>query len=153
MSVVLLVLGIVLVVALIQVAIWVPVGIRAKRRADQFWATFDDQVAAGGETLVIPREGCVYRGGSGPYSAVRGNGSLALTSERLVVRKGTGGVIEVPADRISGAHEAQVFNGSVVGNRLHLVVEIDPQAEIGLFVDDNARWIAALDQRHLVDPS
>jgi hypothetical protein len=146
-TVVLLVVGIVAVVALIQAAIWVPLGIRAKRRAREFWEAFDAGVAAGAETVIIPREGCVYRGGSGSYSAVRGNGSAALTSGRLVVRKGTGGVIEVPLDQITGAHEAKVFLGSVVGNRVHLVVETDSGAEIGLFVDDNSRWLAALNNR------
>jgi hypothetical protein len=147
MNVVIVVVGIVAVVAVIQAAIWIPIGIRAKRRASEFWAAFDEHVAADAETVIMPREACVYRGGSGPYSAVNGNGSMALTSQRLVIRKGTGGVIEVPTSQIKGAHEAKVFLGGVVGNRVHVVVEIESHAEIGLFVDANPRWLAVLNDR------
>ncbi len=145
MNVVLLVVGIVLVVAVDVAAIVIPIALRAKRAADTFWADFDQQVADSGEAVVLPREGCVYRGGTGSFSAVKGNGSVALTSQRLVIRKGTGGVVEVPTARIRGAHEAKVFNGSVVGGRVHVVVEIaDPPAEVAFYVDGNDRWLTAL---------
>lgn len=145
MNVVLLVVGIVVVVAAVTAAIVIPVAVRAKRRGDEFWAAFDAEVAAGAETLVLPRQGCVYRGGTGTYSSVKGNGRVALTSDRLVVRKLTGGVIEVPTARITGAHEAKVFQGSVVGGRVHVVVEIaDPPAEVAFYVDGNDRWLNAL---------
>lgn len=147
MNVVLLVVGIVLVVAVVTAAIVIPIALKAKRAADAFWTDVDAQVASGTETMVLPREGCVYRGGTGGFSAVKGNGSIALTSQRLVIRKGTGGVVEVPTSRIRGAHEAKVFNGSVVGGRVHVVVEIaEPSAEVAVFVDGNDRWLAALDQ-------
>ena len=145
MSVVLLVAGIVLVVAVVTAAIVIPIALRAKHAADDFWAALDAEVAAGGETIVLPREGCVYRGGTSGFSAVKGNGSIALTSERLIIRKGTGGVVEVPTARIRGAHEAKVFNGSVVGGHVHVVVEIaDPPAEVAFYVDGNDRWLNAL---------
>lgn len=149
MNVVLLVVGIVVVVAVVTAAIVIPVAVRAQRAADGFWATFDQQVAESGETVLLPREGCVYRGGTGTFSSVKGNGSVALTSQRLVIRKGTGGVVEVPSARIRSAHEAKVFNGSVVGGRVHVVVEVaDPPAEVAFFVDGNDRWLAALGGQH-----
>ena len=152
MNSLLLIVGIVTALAGVQAAIWIPLGVRAKRRSDAFWVDFDAQVAASGEAVILAREPCVCRGGTGAFSVLKGNGSVALTSTRLVVRKGTGGVIEVPTSRVTGAHKAKIFLGSVVATKEHVVVEVTGPAEVGFFVNDPDRWVAALRQRPNTSP-
>jgi len=144
MMVVLLVLGIVLFVALVQALIWIPLMLRWKRRNAAFWAAFDDGVAAGAETVVVPRESGMYRGSTGARSQVRGNGRITLTSRRLLFRKATGGVVDVPTAEIRGVHRSKGFNGSIVGTHEHLVVELADGSEVGYFVTDTDAWAERL---------
>jgi len=144
MSVVALVLGILLVVGLVQAAIWIPLVRRWKKGERAYWAALDESITAGDETVVIPRESGIYRGGTGAFPTVKGNGSIMLTTHRLIFRKLTGGPFEVPRGEIVGAHEAKTFLGAVVGNKVHLVVETASGAQVGFFVNDLARWLSAL---------
>ncbi|MFN8017026.1 MAG: hypothetical protein U0P45_02765 [Acidimicrobiales bacterium] len=139
------VVGVILVVGLVQAAIWVPLGLRWKRRNREFWEGFDADLAASGEQVARGPEDAIYRGATGTYGSVKGNGRLVLTDRRLVFRKATGGVVEVPRARITGTHEAKAFLGSRVGGRTHLVITTDDPAELGFFVDDLDAWASALE--------
>ena len=140
-SVVLLVIGIGLVIAIVLALILVPFIVRWQRGSATYWADFDRQVLTSGEQVVLPRESAVYRAGTGDFSKVKGNGQLTLTDRRLAFRKVTGGVVEIPTGRITGAHRAKVFLRSVAGGHEHLVVELAGGDEVGFFVTDLDRWL------------
>ncbi len=145
MNVVVLVLSIMVAVALIQAAIWIPLARRWRRRTRTFWDQFHAEVTMTGERIVIPAQSAVYRGGTGPFSAVDGNGEIALTDRRLVFCKKTGGTVEVSVANIVGTRESKVFRGSRVGGATHFIVATADPAEIGFFVTDQAAWTTAID--------
>ncbi len=68
---------------------------------------------------------------------------IALTRERLLFRMLVGKNLDIPIREITGLREAKVFQGSVVGGHVHLVVQTGAD-EAGFFVEDNAAWIAAI---------
>jgi hypothetical protein len=96
-----------------------------------------------GEGLVLGPEGAVYRGGTGGYPGLKGNGTIALTGQRLIFVMLVGKGVELPVEDITGVHESKVFKGGVAGGMTHVVVETT-RGEAGFFVQDNVRWIAAL---------
>src|SRR3954452_11429963 len=100
MGVVLLVLAIVGGVGLIQAAIWVPLVRSWRRKTRRFESELDAEIEAAGQPVGIPREKAIYRGCSGTYGAVKGNGTILLTDRRLVFRKLSGGVVEVPLAKV-----------------------------------------------------
>jgi hypothetical protein len=144
MAVVAGVLGIVLFVAMIQAAIWIPLARRWKRRSREAWAAFDASLGAD-EVVIIPRERGWYRGSTGGFSQARGNAQLVLTSKRLFCCKVTGAVVELPVERVVGSHLTKWFQGSRVGGREHLVLELDDHSEIAYFVDNNQEWLDRLE--------
>ena len=131
-------------IALVVVAIWVPLLRRWRRRATGYADDFRVRAATSGERIVLGPEPAVYRGGTGPYSRVKGNGTMILTDRRLVFRKLTGGVVEVPRSMVTGVSQAKGFNGSRVGGMTHLVVATADPAEVGFFIDDPGSWERAL---------
>jgi hypothetical protein len=136
--VVLLVVGILAVQALV----WIPIIVWFRRRSRRVAADLATELAS--ETVVRPPEKGNYRGATAAgYPIVKNNGLIALTQRRLVFRTLTGKAIDIPVDAITGAREAAVFNGSVVGGRKHLIVQT-AAGEIGFYVSDNAGWLAAL---------
>ena len=141
----LLVLAILSGIGLIQAAIWIPLIRSWRQRANRFLAEFRERAAASGERFIAGPESAVYRGGSGPYSAVKGNGTIILTNRRLVFRKLSGGLVEVPTHMICGIRQSKTFRGSRVGGATHLVVATTDPAEVGFFVQDIAAWERALD--------
>jgi hypothetical protein len=149
---VLLVLVVLLAVALVQAAIWIPL-IRSWRRGDnRFVIDFRAEAAASGERILAGPEKAVYRGGTKPFGAVKGNGTLILTDRRLVFRKLTGGLVEVPTNMITGIRRSKGFRGSRVGGMTHLVVATADPAEVGFFVQDLPAWERALDPGGAPDP-
>jgi hypothetical protein len=146
MSVALAVVGLVLFIVLVQLAIWVPLILRWRRRSAAYWSAFDDEVTRTGEATLIPRQSAIYRGSTGSKSQVRGNGQIVLTAQRLLFRKATGGVVEVPTAQIAGVHRSKGFNGSIVGGHEHLVVELADRSEVAYFVTDTDFWAAQLEQ-------
>lgn len=144
MDVIVLVLGIVGGIGLIQAAVWIPLFRHWRKRSKAFMDDFNTELLAAGERIVIPPESAVYRGSSGPYGAVKGNGTIILTDRRLLFRKITGGVVDVPLATITGTHESKSFRGSRVGGATHLVVEINAAGEVAFFVKDRKVWAAAL---------
>ena len=138
-------MAVVLVVMVIQPVAWIPI-IRAwRKQSDRFAADLRASATQSGERFVAGPEKAVYRGGSGPYSVVKGNGTIILTDRRLVFRKLTGGLVEMPTEIITGVRQSKTFRGSRVGGATHLVVTTNEQAEVGFFVEDLDAWERALD--------
>lgn len=144
MSVALMVLLSVLVLAVVQAAIWTPLLRSWRRQSNRFASDFAVQADMTGERIVKGPEPAVYRGGTGPYSKVKGNGTMILTDRRIVFRKLTGGLVEVPRSKVIGIRQTKGFNGSRVGGTTHLVVATSDPAEVGFFVEDMAPWERAL---------
>lgn len=144
LQIVLLVLGILG----LQLAIWLPLLWWLKRVTARRLDELRGELAATGERVLLGPEAAIYRGashGSG-HPRARGNGVVALTERRLVVRRLFGAAIEVPAGDITGVRTSQRFNGAWTGGRLHVIVKTRADAELGLFVKDTEAWVAALQQ-------
>lgn len=141
---VVLVVGILVALALVQAAIWIPLTQRWRRQAKEFDVDLQQEMALSGERFVVAPEDAVYRGGSGHYSAVKGNGSMMLTDRRLLFRKRSGGLVDVPLSDIVSTHRSAGFQGSRVGGATHLVVVTSDPAEVGFFVKDLDAWERAL---------
>jgi hypothetical protein len=139
-----LVLVIVLGVGLTQMGVLILVLRSWRTRMERFVADFRAGAEASGERFIAGPESAVYRGGTRPYSAVKGNGTIILTDRRLVFRKLSGGVVEVPVPIIGGVRELKTFRGSRVGGATHLVVTTTDSAEVGFFVNDITGWTNAL---------
>ncbi len=85
----------------------------------------------------------VYRGTTGSYSKVMGNGTIVLTGERVIFRKSTGGRVDVSLADVARIDQQKVFNRGVVGNRIHLVLHTS-HGNVGYFVADPDAWAAAV---------
>jgi hypothetical protein len=127
-------------VGLVLGAVLVLVLPRMKRGSEQFVADLEAELAETDEEIVAGPEAANYRGGTGGHSAVKGNGTIVLTDRRLLFRKLSGGMVEIPTSAITGTREETTYLGSRVGGQTCLVVETDEPAEIGLFVTDRAAW-------------
>lgn len=136
----LLVLGILVAVGLVQIAIWVPLVRRWRRRSAEQITAFQNEAVTTGERIVRGPEQGVYRGATGSYPAVKGNGTLFLTDRRIWVCRMTGSVAEVPLAKVVGTHRSPWFLGARVASRTHLVVETSDPAEVGFYVDDLDGW-------------
>jgi len=95
------------------------------------------------EPAVRGPEPGIYRGSTGGYSQVMGNGQIALTEQRLLFQKVVGGLVVVPRRTITGVSTAKSFNRSVVGGRTHLVVHTS-SGDVAFFVTDLDGWVATL---------
>ena len=144
MKIVLLVVFIVAGVGLIQAAIWIPLMRSWRRKAAAFQRDLDADIRASGERIVRGPEKAVYRSGTPPFGAVRGNGTIILTDRRLIFRKMSGGVVEVPVSTITGTRQAVSFQSSRVGNTMHFIVTTNNPAEVAFFVDDLDAWNTAV---------
>lgn len=144
MNAVVLVLGILVLTGAVLAAVLVPLTRRWRRGRDEFWAAFDAEVAGSGEAVRTEREPASYRGGTGPWPQVKGNGWVVLTDRRLLFRKTTGPVIEVPLADVAGARLEAVFLGSRVAGRRHLVLTCADGSEVGFYVGDPDAWLARL---------
>jgi hypothetical protein len=139
LAVILLVVGILAAVLLMLV----PVVGWARRRSRRIEAELAAELA--GESPLIGPEKAMYRGGSGSYPKVKGNGVIVLTPRRLIFRMVLGTGVEIPCDEITGARETKRFRGAVTGGYTHLVVRTTT-GELGFFVADVAAWRAALER-------
>jgi hypothetical protein len=92
-----------------------------------------DEMAA--EPALRGPESGVYRGSTGSYSHVSGNGQIALTADRLIFRKLLGKHVDVPLTAITSVSTAKTFNGAVRGGRTHLVVHTRT-GDLGYYVTD-----------------
>lgn len=137
LGVILLVVFILAALGLMLGAVIVFVGRRSRRAAAELAAELAD------EAPVIGPEKAVYRGGSGPYPKIKGNGLIVLTPRRLIFRILIGTSLEIPCAQITGVREGKRFGRAVVGGHMHLIVAT-PSGEVGFFVADRAAWLAAL---------
>jgi hypothetical protein len=95
------------------------------------------------ETVVRGPEPAIYRGSTGAYSHVMGNGVIALTAGRLIFRKVVGAGVDVPVAAITGVTTSKSFNRAVVGGRTHLVVHT-ATGDVAFFVQDLDAWTTAV---------
>ncbi len=140
-SILVLVVGIVLLVALINIAVWVPLVRRLRRMP----VRLREELRASGEQVVAGPESCVYRGSNGiGLPRMMGSGVIALTERRLVFRRAIGGPADVPVSRIAGVREDRWFLGGARGGRIHVIVVLRDGGEVGFYVHDNAAWTEAI---------
>jgi hypothetical protein len=140
----LLIVGIVAGVGAVIAMVLIPLFRSLGRKSRQWLDDLHAELALSGERIVLGPESGSYRGGTGGYSVVRGNATLVLTDRRVLVRKVSGGVVEIPRHRIVATREAAVFLASRIGGKIHLIIVTDDPAEVGCFVADRAAWAAAL---------
>lgn len=114
------------------------------RRYRQWAPEFEEQARLTGERVIKAPESANYRGGTNPHSAVKGNGKLALTNRRLVFRKVTGGIEEIPLAGVVGTRRSAWFRGARRGRLMHLVVETIDEGEVGFYVRDIVAWEQAI---------
>ena len=137
MFVVGLVLSIVLPLLAVAAVLLVVLRRKATSRRAELQHILDTEPALRG-----PESG-IYRGSTGGYPKVLGNGLIVLTAQRLLFRKLVGVGIDVALRDVTGVRTQKVFNGGVVGNRMHLVVSTRT-GDVGYFVNDNEAWTAAI---------
>lgn len=116
------------------------------REAKEWANSFSEQIRLTGEIVIRAPESAIYRGGTKPHSAVKGNGYLALTNRRLVFRKLTGPIEELQLVGITGTRRAAWFRGARRGRQLHLILETSDPGEIGFFVRDIDAWELAINE-------
>jgi hypothetical protein len=140
-QVVLLVFGILVLVAGVQAAIWIPILRKLRRMPGELSA----ELTHSGERVVLGPDRAVYRGSDDRnYSIVKGNGVVALTDKRIVFRKAIGKPLEVPISAIEGIRESPTFLRSWANGRQHLILKLRSGGEVGFFVPSNREWIGAL---------
>jgi hypothetical protein len=140
------VLALLALIGLINLAVWGLV-IRWWRRSEArlYQDVVEDlrSAEARGERLLRGPELGVFRGTTVPgYPSVKGNCILALTDQRLLVRRIVGRPFEVPDTQIRGVRQDAVFLSSSRVGHTHVIIELD-RGEIGLFVGDNQGWVDA----------
>jgi hypothetical protein len=138
LAIVLMVAGILMGVAAINLAVWLPILRKLKRLPD----LLREELA--GERISIGPERADYRGATATYGRVKGLGVAALTDRRLAFRKAIGKPVDVPADQIVGVREDRVFLRSVVGGRRHVIVKLADGTEVGYFFQSPEHWLGAL---------
>lgn len=145
MKVVLLAVLIVLGVAVIQAAIWIPIVIWWRRKSARFATAMVSESDLRGERLIAGPEKGSYRGSSGGHGKVKGNGVILLTDRRLVFRKLVGDALEIPVQTITGTGRSKSFLGSRSGGATHLVVTTTEPAEVGFYVANLDAWQRNID--------
>lgn len=136
MDIVVPIVAIVLTVILMAVIMWF--GRRLKRAKNEMAAELTV------EPVIPGPEPGVYRGSTGSYSHVSGNGQIALTATRLIFRKILGKHVDVALAAITSVSTAKTFNGSVRGGHTHLVVHTHT-GDVGYYVTDLDGWVAAIE--------
>lgn len=100
--------------------------------------------AIGDEQVLLGPASASYRGSTGGYPRVKGNGTLALTPTRLLCRMVVGGPVDVDLGAVTGVSTAKTFGGSFVGGQTHLVVHT-AAGDLAWYVPDHERWRAAIE--------
>ncbi|MEA2673694.1 MAG: hypothetical protein QOI92_886 [Chloroflexota bacterium] len=142
-QVVLLVAGVISLVILINLAIWIPVRRRLRAQPAELGA----ELAAAGEHLIVGPEAGIYRGGTAAgYPRTGGNGTIAMTDRRLAFRRALGGPIDIPISQIGPVRKDRWFRSGARMGQVHVIVGLSSGGEVGFYVHDADRWLAALDE-------
>jgi hypothetical protein len=138
-----------LVVAILvpQALLWVLVYRWVKAKSARLAVELQAELAASGEVVVRGPSLGLYRGGSGKWPKVKGNGVMVLTERRVIFRKLIGAAIEVPSDQVTGVRDDKWFLRAWTGGRLHLILELEGGDEVGYFVADHPGWMATVRER------
>jgi len=100
------------------------------------------------ERKVIGPESAHFSGSKREYGKVKGLGILALTEQRLLFNKIGGSLFAIGVDSIKSVENQKVFNGAYKGGKLHLVITLKDDNQVGFIVKDNAKWLKKLQQMH-----
>jgi hypothetical protein len=138
LAIVLMVVGILVGVAAVNLAVWLPI-LRKLRRLPELMR---EELA--GEKIAVGPERAVYRGATSTYGRVKGLGVAALTERRLAFRKAIGKPVDVPVDQIVGVREDRVFLRSVTAGRRHVIVKLSDGTEVGYYFASPEQWLGAL---------
>lgn len=111
-------------------------------RADPSWRNLAE--AIGEDRVLLGPVAASYRGATGPYPRAKGNGTIVLTSTRLLFRMVVGGPVDVDLAQVRRASTARVFGGSFQAGRSHLVVHTRT-GELAFHVPDADRWRAVIE--------
>ncbi|MEO8876556.1 MAG: hypothetical protein ABI461_13280 [Polyangiaceae bacterium] len=131
-------------VGLVQAAVWIPLVHRWNKKSGQYYAALQKELGASGEKMLVPPERGGYEGSTGDYSNIRGTGKLMLTDRRLLFRKLTGGVVEIPVKKLKGFRESSTYNGSAIGGNRFLIIETTGSTDVGFTVQNRETWKATL---------
>ena len=145
-QIVLLVAGILVVVALAQAAVWIPITRKLNRMTEELRR----ELEASGQTPTRGPERSTYRG-STTGTKVKGLGAAALTKTRLMFRPFMGRPVEVMLDQVVSVREDKWFLGSYSSGRMHLILKTKSGEEIGFMFRDHAGWMALF--RAIAPPS
>lgn len=140
LAIVLMVVAILVGVAAIQAAIWIPIIRKLHRLPDQL----RDELTGAGERIVRAPERGNYNGATSIYGRVKGMGVIAMTDRRIAFRKAIGKPVDLPVDQIVGVRDDLWFLGAASRGRRHLIVKLQDGVEVGFYVTDHAGWRAAL---------
>jgi hypothetical protein len=138
-QIVLLVVGILV----LQILIWIPVLYFLKRKAERMAAELKRDLETSGDKILRGPEPGLYRGGSGDFSIVKGNGVAVLTERRLIFRKIMGAPIEIPVSDLVGVREDKWFLRATNGHA-HVIVKLKSGAEVGFIFRQHAEWMAVV---------
>jgi hypothetical protein len=131
-------------ILIVEALIWIPVLFWLRRRSTQLAESMRQEALLSGERFVIEPESALYRGGTGGFSFVKGNGVIALTDKRVLFRKAVGGPIEAPLSEIADVSENKWFLRSYMNGRTHVILHLRDGRQIGFFVGDHEKWMDAL---------
>ncbi len=138
------VIGLVLAILGAQALFWLVFILWLKRRSVRASAELTEQMTGAGEVIKHGPAPGLYRGASFGYSRVSGNGTAILTNRRLLFRKVTGGLIDVPLDQVTGLREDKWFLSAYRSGRLHTILRLASGDEVGFIFQDHAGWMDAL---------
>lgn len=132
-------------ILVLEALIWIPVLAWLRRKSSLLAESLKDSVALSGDRFIIEPEGALYRGGTGTYSRVKGNGVIALTDRRLIFKKLVGGDIEIPLGSVEKVSESKWFLRSYRSGRLHLILHLRDGSEVGFIIKNHDAWMRALE--------
>jgi len=133
--------GLVALIAVINLTVWIPI----RRRTRRIQAAVLAECRAAGERIRCGPERVSYEGSTTRGARVEGTAVAVLTDRRLMIRKTVGKPIEIPAADIAGARAAKSFRGRRIGGRRFVVVKTADGPEYGLLVHDPVLWVSRLD--------
>lgn len=131
-------LGVGLLIGLIALGSWL------KRARANAVSAMRAKLQASGEVIKIDPEAGSFRGAERELGRTKCDGIIALTEARVLLRKLTGGEIEIPLKEIAGVSESPSFLGARRAGVKHLIIELKDGNRVGFYVRDIAAWIAAL---------